>query len=92
MILFEHPGVLEAAVIGVPDERWGEAVLAIVSPRDGYQVTEEDVQNFCRSRMAGFKVPKLVEFRDVLPKGGTGKVLKRELREPYWGDSRTRLR
>jgi fatty-acyl-CoA synthase len=87
MILFEHPGILEAAVIAVPDDDWGEAVMAIVSPRAGYNMTEADVQDFCRKRMARFKVPKSVEFREALPKGGTGKILKRELREPYWSDS-----
>jgi fatty-acyl-CoA synthase len=83
-VIFDHPAVLESAVIPVPDERWGEVPLALVALRPGETATEEDLLAFCRERLAGFKVPKAVEFRDVLPKGGTGKILKRELREPYW--------
>jgi fatty-acyl-CoA synthase len=83
-VIFEHPAVLESAVIPVPDERWGEVPVALVALRPGQTATEEDIIAFCRDRLAGFKVPKRVEFRDTLPKGGTGKILKRELREPYW--------
>jgi len=79
------PGVAEVAVIGVPDERWGERVHAIVVPRPGAALTPEDVIDHCRSRIAGYKCPRSVEFRDTpLPLSGAGKVLKRELREPYW--------
>jgi fatty-acyl-CoA synthase len=83
-VLFEHPAVLEAAVIPVPDDRWGEVPVALVALRPGQTATEEEIIDFCRQRLARFKVPKSVEFRDSLPKGGTGKILKRELREPYW--------
>jgi acyl-CoA synthetase (AMP-forming)/AMP-acid ligase II len=90
-ILYEHPGIVEAAVIAIPDEQWGEAVMAIVTPRPGHDLTEADVQSFCRGRMASFKVPKAVAFQEALPKGGTGKILKRELREPYWSESAKRV-
>jgi long-chain acyl-CoA synthetase len=82
-VLYRHPAVLEAAVFGVPDTRWGEAVHAVVVPRA--QVTPEELIEHCRAAIAGYKVPKEVEIRtDPLPKSGAGKVLKRELRAPYW--------
>ena len=83
--LYQHPGVLEAAVIGIPDDKWGEAVLAIVVPRQGHEPTEQDIVDHCRTRIAGYKLPKQVVFRDEpLPKSGPGKILKTELRKPYW--------
>jgi fatty-acyl-CoA synthase len=85
-VLYEHPAVLESAVIGVPDERWGEVPLALVSLRPGQSVSPEDLAAHCREHLAPFKVPRSIDFLDVLPKGGTGKILKRELREPYWQD------
>ena len=87
--LYAHPAVFECAVIPVPDERWGEVPKALVVLKPGAAATEADVLQFCRARLAGFMVPKSVEFRDALPKGGTGKILKGELREKYWaGESR----
>jgi long-chain acyl-CoA synthetase len=80
-----HPAVEEVAVIGIPSETWGEAVLAIVVPKDGMKVTAEELIEYARSFLAGFKVPKLVEFRDgPLPLSGAFKPLKRELRRRYW--------
>ncbi len=79
-VLFGHPGVLEACVIGVPDERWGERVHAVVVRRDGADATEQELIDFCRGRLAGYKCPKSVEFAPDLPKNATGKTLKRELR------------
>ena len=83
-ILYGHDAVLECAVIGVPDEKWGEAVKAIVVLKDGADATEEDIIDFCRSKMAGYKKPKSVDFVDSLPRNLAGKVLKKDLREPYW--------
>jgi acyl-CoA synthetase (AMP-forming)/AMP-acid ligase II len=84
-VLFRHPGVLEAAVFGVPDARWGEAVHAVVVPRAGAEPHAEELVAWCRESIAGYKVPKVVELRsEPLPKSGAGKVLKRELRAPYW--------
>jgi fatty-acyl-CoA synthase len=83
-MLYEHPAVLEAAVIGVPDDRWGEAAKALVVLKPEQQAGEEELINFCRDRMAHFKAPKSVEFVAALPKTATGKIQKFALREPYW--------
>lgn len=84
-VLYDHPAVLEAAVIGIPDERWGELVTAIIVPREGASVTEEEIQEHCRKSIAGYKIPRKVIFRsEPLPKSGPGKILKTELRKPFW--------
>jgi long-chain acyl-CoA synthetase len=83
--LYDHPDVLEAAVIGIPDERWGEAVLAIVVPKENTDPSEGELIEHCRGLIAGYKCPKNVVFqKDPLPKSGPGKILKTELRKPYW--------
>jgi len=80
-VLYQHPGVREAAVVGVPDPYWGEAVKAYIVPREGVHLEEAEIIQFCKERLAAYKVPKSVEFRDELPKTLVGKVLRRVLRE-----------
>ena len=82
--IFGCPGVADVAVIGVPDDQWGEAVKAIVVPQPGETPSPEDIISWTRSRIAGYKAPKSVDFADVLPRNPSGKVLRRSLREPYW--------
>ncbi|HEX4834945.1 MAG TPA: fatty acid--CoA ligase [bacterium] len=82
--LFAHPAVYECAVLAVPDEQWGEVPKALVVLKPGAAATADELILFCRERLAHFKVPKSVEFSDALPKSGTGKILKAELREKYW--------
>jgi fatty-acyl-CoA synthase len=82
--LYQYAGVAEAAVIGVPDARWGETVKALVVLRAGSDATEADLIAHCRARLAHFKCPTSVEVREVLPRTATGKLQKFKLREPYW--------
>jgi long-chain acyl-CoA synthetase len=81
-VLYAHPAVLEAAVIGVPHERCGEEVKAVIALKPGTTATADEITAYCKERMAPFKYPREVEFRESLPKGPTGKILKRELRPP----------
>jgi fatty-acyl-CoA synthase len=90
-MLYEHPAVLEAAVVGVPDTRWGEVPKALVVLKPNQQASEADLIGFCRDHMAHFKAPKSVEFVDALPKTATGKVQKFALREPYWAGQSKRI-
>ncbi|MDI3257044.1 MAG: acyl-CoA synthetase [Kyrpidia sp.] len=82
-IIYQHPGVAEVAVIGVPHPYWIEAVTAVVVPKSGAVLREEEILGLCRERLAGFKVPKFVVITDSLPKNPSGKILKRQLREIY---------
>jgi long-chain acyl-CoA synthetase len=83
--MFGHPHVAEVAVIGVPDETWGEAVKAIVVPKPGVAADADDIIAFAKSRIAHYKAPKSVDFRaEPLPRNPSGKILRRELRDPFW--------
>jgi acyl-CoA synthetase (AMP-forming)/AMP-acid ligase II len=85
-VLFSHPAVEEVAVIGVPSERWGETIKALVVLAEGEQVTEADLIAWCKDKAAGYKAPTSVEFRDELARTATGKLQKFKLREEYWKD------
>jgi acyl-CoA synthetase (AMP-forming)/AMP-acid ligase II len=82
--LLSHPDVLDAAVIGVPHPDWGEAVTAVIEPRPGAEVAPDTLIALCKARLGSLKAPKTVEFRERLPRNATGKVLRREIRAPYW--------
>jgi long-chain acyl-CoA synthetase len=79
-----HPAIAQSAVIGVPCERWGERVHAVIVLKPSMQVSEEELVAHCREHIAGYKVPRSMEFRDALPLSSVGKVLKTELRKPFW--------
>jgi long-chain acyl-CoA synthetase len=89
--LMAHPEVADVGVVGVPHERWGEAVHAVIVRAPGSEVTPEDLIAFARERLAGFKCPKSISFTDALPRNPSGKILKRELREPYWAGKERRI-
>jgi long-chain acyl-CoA synthetase len=86
-----HPAVQEVAVFGIPSDEWGESVHAVVVPRPGAMITADELTTFARAHLAGYKVPRSLTFADELPKTGSGKILKRSLREPFWRGRTTRV-
>jgi acyl-CoA synthetase (AMP-forming)/AMP-acid ligase II len=86
-VILEMEDIQDVAVIGVPDEKWGEAVKAIVVTKPGTNLTESEIIELCKGKLAGFKVPKSVDFVNEIPRSLTGKILKKELRKKYWGDN-----
>ncbi len=82
--LTDHPAVMDAAVFGIPDEKWGESVKAVVELYEGQETSPEDLISWCKERLAGYKCPRSVDIMDVLPRNPTGKLLKKDLRKPYW--------
>ena len=89
--IFGHPDVADVAVIGVPDEKWGEAVKAIVVAKPGTQPSPESIIAWARERIAGYKCPKSVDFIEALPRNPSGKILRKDLREPYWAGHERRV-
>lgn len=83
-ILYQHPAIFEACVIGVPDERWGEGVKAVVSLKPGTKVDSQELIRYCRERLADYKTPRSVDFVEDLPKNPSGKIARKVVREPYW--------
>ncbi len=82
--IYGHPDVMEVAVIGVPDDTWGEAVMAFCAPKAGHEIDRDSVIAWARERIAGYKVPKTVEIIAALPRNASGKILRKDLRAPYW--------
>ncbi len=89
--LHKMPGVGDCAIFGIPDDEFGESLCAVVQPQPGATLKEADVRSFLRERVAGYKVPKKVEFRSDLPREDSGKIFKRKLREPYWEQAGRRI-
>jgi fatty-acyl-CoA synthase len=86
-VLSEHPSIVEAAVVGIADERWGEVGRAVIAIREGHDLTASEVVEWCRSRLASYKVPREVVFVDALPRSAMNKILKRELSDDTQGSS-----
>ena len=83
-VIYQNPKVLETAVFGVPDEKWGEAVKAVVVLKPDAEATEEEIIQWCKQHQASYKAPKSVDFLSEIPKTGSGKMYKKALRDPYW--------
>jgi long-chain acyl-CoA synthetase len=88
-VIYQHPAVKEVAVFGIPDPKWGELVMASVVLKPGLALSADELISFCRQSLANYKVPRRVEFAETeLPKNGSGKILKRDLRERFWVDQK----
>ena len=85
-VIAGYPAIGEVAVIGVPDEKWGESVKAVVAPAPGETIDEAKLVEYCRARLAHYKCPRTVDVVEALPRNATGKILKRSLRQKYWQD------
>jgi acyl-CoA synthetase (AMP-forming)/AMP-acid ligase II len=90
-VLYQMQEVFEAAVVGVPDEQWGEAVKAVVVLKPGARLDESQVMAYCAEHLAGFKKPRSVDFIDELPKNPNGKVVRRVVRDGYWKNSQRKI-
>ena len=90
-VIYRHPAVSQVAVFGIPDKDWGESITAAVALKSGSRVGEEELIDFCRNHLARYKVPKKVFFHQSLPRSAAGKIMRRELREPFWKDSQRKI-
>ena len=89
--LEEHADINDVAVFGIPDEEWGEAVHAILVLRKGAVLSKDEITAYARTKLAGYKVPRSLSFMDEIPRNGSGKILKRDLRKPFWEGRKSRV-
>jgi long-chain acyl-CoA synthetase len=90
-MLLEHPAIFECAVVGVPDDKWGERIHAVVSLHPDQKVSPEEIMDWCKDKIAGYKRPRSIDIITELPKSPVGKILKRELRDEYWKDQKIKV-
>jgi acyl-CoA synthetase (AMP-forming)/AMP-acid ligase II len=83
-VLYEHPAVLEAAVVPAPDEKWGERIQAVVVLKEGRIATEEELISHCKNKISGYKCPKAIEIWDTIPKSPVGKILRKDVKKKFW--------